>query len=261
MSITQGLFSDVLANAPGGGSADWSKTLPMAGAVDWTKVNPFQVINPLTGYNFGATQATPSSSTAQPEQPMSEYQKWLAQQSQTKTSGGDGGGRDNMGHQTDYGAVIGDPSASGKTWGELTAQQQAAYSAIADPYGIGSMISKGVQALVPGASFIPGVLDNLMGRTGAPDQRAAPIGGWLGGLIGGIQPTSTNAQIANAFSPESWGNFSTNSGMMAPTGGGIAANPMAVDPATRAAMDASRGDVGYDRSTVGYDGPDRGDYF
>lgn len=110
MSITQGLFSDVLANAPqaygpagaSGGSADWSRTLPMAGAVDWANVKPFQVINPLTGYNFGATQPTQaSSSSAQEDKPqLSEYQKWLAQQSESKTSGGsDGGGGGVRGYQ------------------------------------------------------------------------------------------------------------------------------------------------------------------
>lgn len=95
MSITQGLFSDVLANAPGGGTADWSKTLPMAGAVDWAKVTPFQVINPLTGYNYGSTQGT-AAKPAEAEAPqMSEYQKWLAKQSQTYTSSDRGGGNDN----------------------------------------------------------------------------------------------------------------------------------------------------------------------
>ena len=115
MSFTAGLFSDVLANAPQaygprglvGGSADWSKTLPMAGAVDWANVRPFQVINPLTGYQYGATQPVQTSSSSQPTQEkapeLTDYQKWLAEQSKPgyEMTSGHGEGKGYAGNLSD----------------------------------------------------------------------------------------------------------------------------------------------------------------
>lgn len=226
MGITTGLFSDVLANAPQAfnapasvaGSADWSKTLPMAGAVDWANVRPFQVINPLTGYSYGATQPTQATQTTQAEQPqLSEYQKWLAQQSKpdTNMTGEHGEGR---AQPTDYGAVIGDPSASGKAWGELTSSQQNAYSAAVDPYGIGPMIATVATKATP---------------AGWLSQYLTPK---LNALTGYVSPDAQNA-----YSPADYGNLSSTPGTVATPAGNIAANPMSIDPAQAA---AARGDTG-----------------
>lgn len=126
MGITTGLFSDVLANAPKiyntettqptaqqPNAVDWSKSLPMSNAVDWANVKPFQVINPITGYSYGATQPHPATSTGTDQNTqLSEYQKWLAQQSKPVTGNNDGGRGE---HDT------------GGAWGKLSPAEQAAY--------------------------------------------------------------------------------------------------------------------------------------
>lgn len=260
MSITQGLFSDVLANAPGGGTADWSKTLPMAGAVDWTKVTPFQVINPLTGYNYGSTQGTAApAKPAESEAPqMSEYQKWLAKQSQSNT---DRGGGNNPGYQGTY---------TDKDWADI--------KAIRDELGWGNEVdSNNLKGFLGAATgFLTGNPLTGMGYAYQQAQKGdAALRAYQAAQQSGLS-LSNYRDIVNQMSVNGQGGFMAgpapnqgmsladqyaayNSGRVAYNEGG-GGTTAAADPYSGSPGGESSGGS-YAGGDFGYSGADRGSYF
>lgn len=91
----------------------------------------------------------------------------------TGGGGSGGGGRDYVDQQTDYGAVIGDETASGKSWNELSKEQQGAYL---DAVPGGRLAEKLVNGFLEntfvgkGLTALAGGLDSLFGRNNVDYQ-------------------------------------------------------------------------------------------
>lgn len=86
-----------------------------------------------------------------------------------------GGSDPNQGPKTDWGAILGDPSLTGKDWPDLTPEQQAKAASIVDPYGIGQGIKGLASMFVPGFSLFSALGDAANRMFGKQDPELAKV--------------------------------------------------------------------------------------
>jgi hypothetical protein len=138
----------------------------------------------------------------------------------------DGGGRGELGPQTNWGEVLGKPELTGKTFQELTQEEQDEASAIVDPYGIG----KGIQSLVSNSTFgkvattVGDFFDKMQGKN-------LETGGWNTGFNEGTLGTGVSTQSQDAAT-----NAAVEGRAQANAANTLGVNDAAVNAATNSAQ-------------------------